>query len=42
MKISQQFVVTTFLAILDLVRYSKITISQKNNDSEIYINVIGE
>ena len=41
-KITQQFIVTTFLAILDLVRYSKVTISQEKSKNEIYISIIGE
>ena len=39
-EITQQFIVTTFLAILDLVRYSKITITQNPKDNEILINII--
>lgn len=39
-EITQQFIVTTFLAVLDLVRYSRINITQDPKDKEIYINVI--
>lgn len=41
-KITQQFIVTTFLAILDLVRYGKITISQNQENNEICISIIKE
>lgn len=39
-KISQQYIVTTFLAILDLVRYQKIRISQKTVNSDLIITTL--
>ena len=40
--LSQQFIVTTFLAILDLVKYNKIQINQLNDDNEIYLSINGD
>ncbi len=40
LKLTQQYMVTTFLAILDLVKYQHITITQDPKDQEIYIHRI--
>lgn len=40
-KLTQQYMVTTFLAILDLVKYQHISITQDLNDQEIYIHRTG-
>ena len=42
MLLSQQYIVTTFLAMLDLTKYHKITLLQKENDPEIYITRVIE
>lgn len=42
LKITQQYIVTTFLALLDLVRYGKITLTQDEETQEINISRIGE
>jgi segregation and condensation protein A len=36
LKISEQYIVTCFLALLELVKYQKIILTQNNKDSEIY------
>ena len=40
-KVSQQFIVTTFLALLDLAKYGKIQIGQTNNNQDIIIRTVG-
>lgn len=41
LQISQQYIVTSFLALLDLVRYGKINLIQKESNQELYISKIG-
>ena len=40
-EVSQQFVVTTFLALLDLAKYGRINIVQTENNQDILIKTIG-
>jgi chromatin segregation and condensation protein Rec8/ScpA/Scc1 (kleisin family) len=38
LKMSQQYIVTCFLALLELVKYHKINLHQKEMDDDIYIS----
>jgi segregation and condensation protein A len=38
LKMSQQYIVTCFLALLELVKYQKINLHQKEMDDDIYIS----